>query len=114
MTKQINTFIKEAHTNRERVYFDVDGTLIQDGVLTPLGKWVRDQKMELHILTFGPWNKTMLQTFGLHIKKLINIGTALQIGCAECNDNGVSKKVGYLIDNEPHSLSAHVLQVNFK
>ena len=100
--------------NIDQYWFDVDGTLIDNGELTPLGKFIAASKAVIKILTFGPWNKDMLAEKGISAKEVVVMGDAIANGLADFTDDGnISKKVDHLIDNEDHPLSEDVIKVSF-
>lgn len=108
------SFIEKA---KSTVYFDIDGTLLwssRNGIkLTSLGMAIRDMGIEIHCLTFGPWDIDMIKAIGINAVEVISAGTALANGMAEFGEDGLSKKVDYLVDNEDHCLVKNLLKVNF-
>ncbi len=115
----MNTIIKKIKNlimRNVKVWFDVDGTLVEkDGKLTDLGKWIAKEKQKISVLTLGPWNCEMLKDKGIDAVKVIPIGEALSNGMVTICDNGnISKKLNdneWLVDNEDHPLTKNVIRV---
>ena len=112
LIEKIEWAMREASKIDDTVYYDIDGTLIEDKHLTDLGKWVVEQGRAIDVLTFGGWSKKMLEDYGLKIKTLTVGGIALEKGLADFDSEGeFSKKVNFLIDNENHTLTKHLIKI---
>lgn len=121
ISSQLMKFLDEAERANEKVWMDLDGTLIDrvDGVfhLTPLGKVVKNQGMDVNVLTLG-FNIPEAEKLGIKIAKgSMGPGDAIEAGLVvdQSSGTGVSKKVKYLIDNEvmTHTESENILSTSF-
>lgn len=125
--RAVKAFIAEASRTGHTLWFDMDGTLVYEWgnkaiandkramkpfVLTPLGRWIRDNNIPIHIATHKGYPRAYLRYYGLNVVEMVQgLPAMLERGMANIEDYE-KKIVHYIVDNESQN-ARYQYQVDF-
>ena len=106
--------ITDLMSRGKKLWFDVDGTIVQIGnrnKLTELGEYLRDNHIPVTCLTVGGHSTETLAELGIDASEVVTVGPAMIQGLYD--PDAESKTIPddeYLIDDQDHPLSKNVIK----